>query len=444
MDNDTKKGFSKWLEMLQQESWQLELIISGFAIFLLLGAYEPILELRHQIDRLKFEDGNYQVLEMPYGLLLGAWYILVTNLIIHVLLRGLWISTIGLRYVSGDIDFEKLNFHPKFDQFLKKRIVSFDVYISQLEKLCSIIFAFTFLLIFILISGGMSFAVLILLGLTIDSVDENYGDTAVIPFAILIITYLIGLVFYALDFITLGWLKKSKWFAKIYYPFYRFYSITTLAFIYRPLYYNLIDNKFGQWVGFLVIPYLITFAAISSLAIRSHSFLPAKRSEQTLSTSVYEDSSPSGKNLSSRASIPSKYIKNGFIELFLPYNPRTDDRVIQMLCPNLKRGKTGIGFKGFFFDSGDPERYKMNADSALTCNTQRNQIYVNDSLMSEVKFKFYTHPVRDLVGLFSIIDINHLDRGEHTLHIKTQFYRYRNRKDTLIYYPSANIPFWKE
>jgi len=35
--------FKKWLDKLQQESWQLELIISGFAIYGLFTAYEPLL-----------------------------------------------------------------------------------------------------------------------------------------------------------------------------------------------------------------------------------------------------------------------------------------------------------------------------------------------------------------------------------------------------------------
>ena len=36
-------AFKKLLEKLQEESWQLELLISGFAIFGLFTAYEPII-----------------------------------------------------------------------------------------------------------------------------------------------------------------------------------------------------------------------------------------------------------------------------------------------------------------------------------------------------------------------------------------------------------------
>ncbi|CAH1001421.1 hypothetical protein LEM8419_02324 [Neolewinella maritima] len=34
-----------WLDKLQQESWQLELLISGFVIFLLIGGLEPMFDL---------------------------------------------------------------------------------------------------------------------------------------------------------------------------------------------------------------------------------------------------------------------------------------------------------------------------------------------------------------------------------------------------------------
>ena len=36
MAKQNKKSFSKWLNKLQQESWQLELLISGLVIFALL------------------------------------------------------------------------------------------------------------------------------------------------------------------------------------------------------------------------------------------------------------------------------------------------------------------------------------------------------------------------------------------------------------------------
>ncbi len=101
--------FKKLLQKLQEESWQLELLISGFAIFGLFTALEP-LEL-NLIESQK----EQQIYKFVISLIAYASCgILLFNLLIHVLLRGLWIGALGLRYVSGDIDYESLKYSPKF------------------------------------------------------------------------------------------------------------------------------------------------------------------------------------------------------------------------------------------------------------------------------------------------------------------------------------------
>lgn len=447
MNKETRNTFAKWLEILQQESWQLELLISGFAIFLLLGAYEPINNLEYQIDLLSVADDTYQVLKVPYGILLGAWYVLVVNLILHVLLRGLWISTIGLRYVSGDIDFESLNLNIKFSRFLKRRIVNFDVYIERLEKLCSIIFAFTFLIIFSLISAGLILGWLVVIALMISWVEDRAPDFVTVILAFLILFYLLGALIYFLDFITLGFFKRQKLFSRLYFPIYRFFSFATLAFIYRPLYYNLIDNRFGRRVVLFLIPYLLILLVVTSVEIRSHGFLPDKRQKQSINNASYEDTSPD-ERLSYTASIPSKYVENGFVELYLPYNPDDDDETIQAICPDLKPMRKGTRLNGLISINlnGDDDEYNydMNADSALLCNAARHQIYVNDSLFNDPTYRFHNHPTRQTVGLLTVLDVNYLPRGEHKLKVRTQFLRWRKGRDTLIYSQSALIPFWKK
>ena len=137
--------FKNWLDILQQESWQLELIISGFAIFGLFAIKEPI-----QINVLEAEIQRNIYASFLWQGLMMSWLIITFNLVIHVVLRGLWIGAIGLRYVSADIDYEKLNYSKKFTRHLQKRIGSFDNYVATLEKYCSIVFAVTFLLVFYL------------------------------------------------------------------------------------------------------------------------------------------------------------------------------------------------------------------------------------------------------------------------------------------------------
>lgn len=440
MDKEKNKSFKKWLEILQQESWQLELLISGFAIFLLAGAYEQLDFISYQIQLLSTGNSYFGTLYIPFQILLGVWYVLIVNLILHVLLRGLWISTIGLRYVSGEIDFKLLNFSSKFDRFLKRRIVSFDLYIQQLEQLCSIVFAFTFLIIFILISVGIYVSGIILQSFLLDYVSDHLSQAwlfLLIPFLLL---YLFGGFVYFIDFITLGWIKRRKRISKIYYPFYRFLSFVTLSFIYRPLYYNLIDTKFGRRVVLFLVPYLLIFTMIVSITVETQSYLPANRARQSILNDRYDDTW-NRMEPSTSASINSKYISNGYVELFLPYIGKVDDEVIELLCPDILPARKGV----FLFRNFDVLRARMDAEATLNCHSQRFEIYINDSLISEPVYRFHEHQKRNITGLLTVLDISTLKRGEHHLKIDVLLKQTEKGMDTLIMSKGAvQIPFWKE
>lgn len=437
MDKNKNKSFVKWLEWLQQESWELELLISGFSIFLLASAYDYFDLLEYRINILDTGKLYVIVLRLLFHVLVGAWYVLMVNLMVHVLLRGLWISTIGLRSVSGDIDFDRLRLSPKFDRFLRKRIVSFDHYIQRLEELCSIVFGFTFLIIFLLISMGLFVIGIVLLGYTIKVFNENYGKGWLSLLVPLLIFYLLGGLLFFVDFITLGWFKRRKRIAKFYYPIYRFFSLITFSSVYRPMYYNLIDNSFGRKVVLLLIPYLMVFMLVSTMQVENFGYLPGNREEQTLNNELYDDSWDSSQ-LSYQASINSKYISNGYVELYLPYFSENDDKAIQKLCPDIVPAKKGI----FVFGRRDFARDSMDAKAVLECHSQRFRIYVNDSLLPDVKYRFLDHLTRKTQGLLTIIDVSYLDRGEHGLRIEALVPDTIDAKDTLLFRPAGMIPFW--
>jgi len=175
------------------------------------------------------------------------------------------------------------------------------------------------------------------------------------------------------------------------------------------------------------------------MKFETQAYLPNRRNNLTQGSDYYDDTW-NGTRLLSSASIHSKYVKNGYIELYLPYIGRTDDQVIAVLCPDLQPAKKGV----FFFNSDDDARDKMNANEALDCHSKRFRIYVNDSLHSDINYRFFDHPQRKNKGLSSIFDVSYLDRGEHKLKINVLLPRVRNRKDTLIFVESQIIPFWKE
>ncbi|MCC6689646.1 MAG: hypothetical protein IT268_11415 [Saprospiraceae bacterium] len=93
LEKETRNLFSNWLEKLQQESWQLELVISGIALYLIAGAKTYLDDFAVYVS---MHEGifDFPVLEYLHTLLQGGWVIFMINFIVHILGRGFWIGVI--------------------------------------------------------------------------------------------------------------------------------------------------------------------------------------------------------------------------------------------------------------------------------------------------------------------------------------------------------------
>lgn len=258
----SKSFLAEWLEKIQQESWQLELLISGLALYGVYSGGELIQDF-YTTAKLNTNTSTLSaIFAFCYGILFLSWRIFFFNLLIHVILRGLWIASIGLRYVSDDIDFDELDYAPKYTSYLKEKIGTYDEFIEGLEKLCSLIFAFTFLVFLLFLSLSIFIFVFISPFLYKNSYEP--GLELIVPF--LAIIYLaLGLIV-AVDFITLGSIKKIRepWVVKVYSPIFKFYSYLTLSFLYRPILYNFLDQKYTKKFLLLAIPYVVLLAGIDN------------------------------------------------------------------------------------------------------------------------------------------------------------------------------------
>lgn len=254
--------FKEWLEKLQQESWQLELLISGLALF---GIYES----RAWINELDLYTDQNQIGMVKYifnflnSILHVGWKIFFVNLLIHIILRSLWIGAIGLRYVSEDIDYQGLKYSIRFTSLLEKRVGEFDDFIEKLERICSVLFAYTFLLFLLFVSAMLFFLEFILL---IQLSVTLLGTSNPVLIFGAVIFFMIGMIV-LLDFVTLGLFKKIEdpTVSKIYSVIFKFYSYATLSFLYAPILYNFLDNKYTKRLFFLSFPYILLVTFSSSL-----------------------------------------------------------------------------------------------------------------------------------------------------------------------------------
>lgn len=431
--------FKKLLSKLQEESWQLELIISGFAIFGLYTALEPV-----QIGLIEAQNEQHISKLVIYFVGLAAIWILLFNLLLHVLLRGLWIGTLGLRYISGDIDYESLNYSPKFTKYLKKRVGSFDRYIARLEDYCSVIFAISFLLIFYVIA-----IVLTILAITLTAnyiLDNNdlpgWISKGIGIFLILFIVF--GMFFTMIDFVTQGWLKKKKWISAIYFPIYWVFSFITLSFLYRPLVYNFLDNKFGKRLSFVLIPIYLVILVISSLEYQQSNYLDPDitSSSNHLNMRHYEDLLSDSNEFLHVASIQSKVIREPYVKVFMAYTEGIENRVFRNnedLRPEKDERGLGLGYNvtssnGNFFINTD-RRDSLTTEYLYTFN----KIYdiKIDSLYYHNEF-LITKNAKDQLGFETYVGIKDLQEGKHTLKIV----RDSKQKDTIVKVSIVSIPFW--
>lgn len=441
MSNDYKSpAFKKLLDSLQQQSWELELIISGFAIFGLFTAYGPI---RTGVENAQNDEQIYQFVLLLVAFI--ACSILLFNLLLHVILRGLWIGALGLRYVSGDIEFDKLKYSEKFKNYLKKKIVSFDRYIANLENYCSVLFAISFLLIFHVLA-----LTLIILSIALVSnfiIDNEHlpswvSDWIGIP---LVLFLIFGMLFTFIDFITQGLMKRNKWVGKLYFPFYWVFSFLTLSFLYRPLVYNFLDNKFGKRIIFLLTPIYIIILILSGLEYRNSNYLEKDRDSSTIyaNRENYLDMMKGDSDYPRQAVIPSKVITTKFLTVFMPYSEKVEDRILDydksLKLEKDRRGLTSTNFQ-INKDWSDKITTRRQKDSIRKHYLEvfnETHFFKIDTIELDSDFIISTD-AKNRLGFETFLSLENIVNGKHQLRVM----RKKRENDSILEIIQESIPFW--
>ncbi|MCL7754664.1 hypothetical protein [Polaribacter sp. Z022] len=433
MKNDYKDNkFQKLLDKLQQESWQLELLISGFAIFGLISSLDPLARMGQEA----YASESYS--KFFYLVASISCKVLIVNLIIHVVLRGLWIGAIGLRYVSGEIDYDALNYKKRFTNHLKKKVGSFDKYIGTLENYCSILFAVTFLYLFYIISFFLIFLVIFIAGsIFLDSgiFSKIVGATLLGFFSIFFLS--LSLIVF-IDFATQGYLKKKEWTSFLYFPLYKIFSVLTLSFLYRPLVYNFLDNKFGRRLLLVLLPvYVAVFYLTTVNHVRSNYInKQANSSINYANNNNYLNSLEENKNIT-KAAIQSKIIEKPYLKIFIPFRQKIEDMVINQ-NKDLKTEDDIRGYNSNFFSSNKRTKAKDSLQTKYLNAFKKAYTLKIDSL--KIQTDFIITEINNQLGFESIYNIKEITEGKHILKINR--FITSNKTNKIVNEHVIEIPFW--
>lgn len=448
MSNIPENQIGEWLKKLERESWQLELLVSAFTIFLLIQAGvafdEFLVDLQYKYN---LSHGGIAIGYIFLALLNRSLEALTIFLVGHLMLRGFWIGTIGLRSVQSDIDFSRLNYNEFFTEKLKKKVISLDQLVIKLDEICSVIFAFAFLIISMLVSFGLYLVlqggVAVLIG-AISDLTPISMDTVMGIFALTIITLfsLSGLM-YMIDYFTLGFFKKIKWLRKIYYPIYRFYSLITLAVLSRSIYYYLISKFTKRRIRIIYALVGGLFLAYSILGFDQYQYYPGSSNNYLMQSNYYDDLRPEDEYID-RISIPSKYLDEPHFSLFLRYDPN-DNAAIESHCPDfIPKKEDGLNWR-FSLDTNDGGFQISSRDysgeefeTLLSCQSSMYEVSVNDSIYTNLGYYFYEHPAKGQKGLLTTIPTDAFVNGENILTVQ----KIRIDSSEVNRTEFARVPFW--
>lgn len=436
-ENKNKNALKKLLDRLQEDSWQLELLVSGFTIFGLFYAYGPV---NDAFRKAFYED---DILKDVYQTITLAIVILIFNLILHLILRSLWIGALGVRYISGEVEIKKLNYSKHFTNYLSKKIGSFDNYIEKLEKLCSIIFAISFLLIFYVAGIFIVLNLINGIGLLVTEDVSIFTHILLVSLQTLLIA---GAVLTFFDYVTQGLLKKNKWIAKLYFPIYWAFSYLTLSFLYRPLYYNLINNKFGRRVSFVILPFYISVLFIAGIykeQSRFISFSSVTSSTIRANSRNYEDLVEKDNLFISDLTIQSKVIADPYIKVKIPISKSIEDNILEF-NKSLKPYQAKHRYKSAMFRDTQGSISKKTSTDSLHLEYIKTFQHIYSLIIDSIKYKpdFVIMKEGSLIRNSKIsfeayIGTNKLAEGKHTL----VYSRYKH-PDTDSIITIKEIPFW--
>lgn len=398
------KVIPDWIKNLQENSWELELLISGGAIFSLFQLSDLFLD---SVGSLQFtsslagEDFFIIIISGMLGIKL-----LTVGFIAHLLLRAYWLGLVCINYVypQGIAPRSKSLRYPFTTHYipgdnLYNQIMAVDKY-SGLAMFLSIISTLVIL--------GFIISILLVVTLPLRLLTPSAGFW----FAKLVTVIY---VLYFADLFLFGFFRKTKGLSLLLYPFYRFFDFITLRVLYRKA-LIIYSSNIRKWkftlvfLLFLMLAALFTYSAVykimhwpNMLDSRNYRFVLTDFDKQ-VRTAYYMDNVQAADKPFRGPAIQSQIITGNFLKLYLPYYKQYDE----------------------LFENVNNNKFKTPAELVL--------VEIDGVEVSNVDWYNYRGFANDELGLYTIIDIKGLDRGKHILRLAG--------KISSSY--SETIPFWKE
>ncbi len=323
-------------------SWEAELLISGGALLTLI---QITISLGEFMMKLMDVGGviAVSIIMIPF-----ATAGLVGGFSIHLILRGFWVSLVMLKKIyPNEINFEKLKLAEPY--LTKTKNFSLQKRIEFLDITCSKVFVFSFAFTFLIIGFFIVYFVIMIPMILGNIWPSLYQNLFFSIFSFILAACWI--LFFYLDLLTVGFLRRGKIAPKLYYPIYIVFNTLSLGFLWRPIINILFTNATRKsfLIFLIIIFYAFGFLLVAGFADSNADILTMvddrkyKIATTQTNSTKYRDQSE-GNSWIKNPTIQSQIIAEGYLDVFVPYSS-FDDSVIDSLTRETKFFTSIVGLK---------------------------------------------------------------------------------------------------
>lgn len=404
----------KWLKNLQENSWELEILISGGAIFSLLQFSDYFIEWIQYIRLLGAFPG------MGIIMIVGIFAIktLTIGFILHLLFRAIWLALVCVNYVHpSGINKEKIKWKKPFNQ--EKIDSDLQNQITKIDGYCGTIMYMSIISVIIIFGFLISFSILFIM-IYMTEINNDSFISYFIPF------FLVTIGVYFLDLITFGLLRKTPYLSYLLFPIFKFFDVLTLRFFYQDslLMQSTNVNKvtfFLKVFAFASVSVCLTYLSVYRTMHWPNLFdqrefrgqlTKSNLDDWTLNANEnYYMSNWEEKALHS-VGIDAKKQTSNLMEVFVAYSRHTDELI-----------------------------HQINVPDSLKTLDQIIDITIDDSLSNNLDW-VSSKTLWGTKGITTMVPITHLDNGLHIINIYTDYKSKNWSPDHGDKEIEIKIPFW--
>ena len=429
------------LRELTTQSWNLELAISGVAMFAILQLPD-LLESAFSYIRFNYmtqTNGVAALLpSMVYSLMRATCHVLFAAFLANFIMRAFWVGLVGLLAVfPSGIQYDRIPFStPYAQQRLADELGPLDRYILWLDKRCNIVFALAFQFVFFLIIIASVYMVGLGIYLFVKpSVPAEIWYWIKIALGILVAVFYIAIIVLSQKRI-----KETPRGTQLNYQLTKAGQMMLMgmykhtSYVSNTFYSNIRPGKLFQTAAIFMVVFFVVFileytvdqsrnGGRASLFNKRHLY-STRIDSLYIEPATYDNQRPEGAFIDG-ASIQSDVVREPYLRLFIAY-PKALDTLLTRVAPEPAWNDT----------LSIQEYRRQQATWSLQQISRLIRITVNDSVYTQPELFFTKAGPHEQRGWQTVLVPGNLKTGRNRLRVALQDPR-KKAADELV-----AIPFW--